>query len=163
MGHDVRPRPGSDGAGGLIDVNHVLTAPVGEASEAVEHLEIGRGDTRRIGLIARRRPGERHVRRPLGQRVEGRLKMSQLLLQISASAVDHHAGGGLQERLLLVGHQVRPQQEDTARPVHPGLFRTALDDLAQRIGELLPIARAVHVQHDEIEGEALFPADTRAP
>ena len=76
-------------------------------------------------------------------------------LQVAVGAVHHHARGRAQQELVLGRHQIRPAQEDTARPVDPRLLGAALDDLLQRVLQILPVARAVLVQHDEIEGRPL--------
>ena len=164
MGHDVRPRPGSDGAGGLIDVNHVFTAPVGEASEAVEHLEIvGRGGPRRLGLVARRRTWRAPRAAP------ARAASRTALEDVPAVVADFRerrpsprgrrpAGGSGPPGASRPPARGRHRPDGPSRPAPDRSRRPAA---ARRRGPADSLRRTRSARRDRRRG--LCPADTRAP
>ena len=142
---------GGDRAGGGMDLDGVFLAAADESAEAVERRE--RPGVRGGGaIVAARFAAGREPRR---QRRDRRERTNELLIEPALRRVHDGSRRGLEQRLILGRHEIGPAQEHTARLVGPSMFGAALQHLHERLLEVLTVAGAVLVEHDEIERQSL--------
>jgi hypothetical protein len=83
-----------------------------------------------------------------------RLRTRELVAKPPVRRVHYGACGRTQQELVLGWHQISAPEKDTARFIDPGLFGTAFNEPFELLVQSLQVARAMLVEHDEVERQA---------